>query len=183
MIPTMRWVSRAQPVSVHDGDTLTVRYDRWFDQYQQPMALRLLDVWAPEVTGTERVAGEMARAYVESWISQALGPKWPLLVETFERRDKVLKTFDRFVARVWRVIDERELGPDIVAAGFATATRAVPALAPEEDETVVMTEEKPFPPTPPAPPPDSVPPPIEKPWPTPEPAPDPTPPYEPPVKE
>ncbi|HXI15989.1 MAG TPA: hypothetical protein VNM48_06435 [Chloroflexota bacterium] len=123
MIPTMRWISRAQPLSVYDGDTLTVRYDRWFDQFQEPMALRLLDVWAPEITGDERAAGEAARTYVRSWIDQALGPRWPLLVETFALKDRPVKTFDRFVARVWRVIDDQCLNEDIVAAGFATAVR------------------------------------------------------------
>ncbi len=124
-IPAFRWLSRAQVIGVHDGDTITVRSDRGLDQFHDPMRLRLLDVWAPEVTGVERPAGLASRAYVEQWLAdaEAHGGKWPLLVETFVLRDRPLKTFDRFVAMVWRVSDGAHLNTDIVSAGFAQPFR------------------------------------------------------------
>jgi len=133
-IPLFRWLSRARVLDlegrdVYDGDTLTVALDPAFKDRPDArevklVRVRLLDVWAPEVTGAERARGAQAREYARMWLREAHdGREWPLVVETFQAARDDRKTFDRWVADVWRTVDGAHLNADIVRAGFATAVR------------------------------------------------------------
>jgi endonuclease YncB( thermonuclease family) len=120
MSDTGLWRYRAALRRVIDGDTLEVVLDLGFDLAFQRMALRLLDLNAPEITGPGKPAGLAAKAYAEQWCQAALDPRtpWPLLVETV-KGDQPDKYGGRWLARVYRQIDGRCLNIDLLAADFA----------------------------------------------------------------
>lgn len=119
LMPAVADVEHARLYRLHDGDTFKVELRRPHDEPDNidRRWLRLLDVWAPEIEGREKEAGIASLLYLGAWLMDAAkhpGP-WPLRVETFGRR-----SFDRWIAVVWRTVDGRCLNTDIVAAGYAT---------------------------------------------------------------
>jgi endonuclease YncB( thermonuclease family) len=97
-------------VDIHDGDTLTV--DVTFR-----VNVRLLDCWAPEVTGDERDSGLMSKAKLESLAASKAGL---LTVPLGDSLGKSL-TFGRVLARI--SVDGKDLSDSMVAAGAATKTK------------------------------------------------------------
>ena len=114
-IPKQLWVFQAQPIRVVDGDTLDVVIDSGF-RGTRTERLRLLGVNCPETRGPTQDLGREAATFTGLWIHQASAevPKWPLVIETRES-----DVFGRYLARVWRVSDGRELNEDLIANGFA----------------------------------------------------------------
>ena len=106
------WAYRARPLKVVDGDTLDVTVDAGFANYRTER-LRLLGVNAPEKRGPTHGAGLLAQGYVEEWLEDAEG-EWPLVIVTHKG-----DAFGRYLARVWRAFDGRELNADLLAAGYA----------------------------------------------------------------
>src|SRR5215213_485757 len=110
-------------IQIHDGDTLKVGFPVPRDDPDSIQArwLRLLNVWAPEVVGVERDAGIAALVWAAGWLRMAIdeGGAWPLRVRLTGAR-----SFDRWIANVWRVSDGDCLNDSIVEAGYATRTRA-----------------------------------------------------------
>lgn len=108
------WAYRAQLVKVIDGDTLDVVIDQGLHTHRTER-LRLLGVNTPEIKGATRPAGLAAAGYVTSWLGAvSYDDEWPLIVQT-HRGD----AFGRWLARVWRRSDGRELNADLLAAGHA----------------------------------------------------------------
>lgn len=116
MMPEFRWLWRARPVRVVDGDTVDVLIDRGF-RATQVERVRLLGVDTPEVVGVTKVAGLAARDYVRVWIFGEPLADWPLLLETFKPDGR--DAFGRWLCAVWRVSDRRNLNEDLIAAGHA----------------------------------------------------------------
>lgn len=73
------WDYRAQITNVHDGDTVTVLLDLGFDTRRVETALRLLDVWAPELS---QPGGLEVRAFVTGWLAARAAGTWPFVVTT-----------------------------------------------------------------------------------------------------
>lgn len=100
-----------QVVSVYDGDTLAV--DVTFR-----MNVRLLDCWAPEITGEERPQGLKSK---ERLTQLALGKKGTLTVPFGGNDLGDSFTFGRTLARL--VIDGQDVSQQMVLDGFATLTK------------------------------------------------------------
>lgn len=102
-------------VDVHDGDTVTVEITR-------RVRVRLLDCWAPEVTGAEKPQGIKSR---DALRAIALLKSATLYVPT-EGNDELgdVMTFDRVLGHVWLESDpSQSLSERQVRAGFATKTK------------------------------------------------------------
>lgn len=90
---------RAQVLSVHDGDTLTLLIDRGLDD-QTRMPIRLKDVRAPELG---QLGGPETQVFTAAWASVHDDlSEWPFLLETFRtpRSDVDVRTFERWVGVV-----------------------------------------------------------------------------------
>ena len=119
IMPDVLWVYRARVERVIDGDTLDVLCDAGFRNYRTER-VRLLGVNTPELKGATRPAGLAAAGYVTSWLGLVpADQEWPLIVQT-ARGD----AFGRWLARVWRRSDGRELNADLLAAGHAVVFMA-----------------------------------------------------------
>lgn len=99
------WEYRARVESVHDGDTLTLLIDTGFGGRQEE-AIRLLNVFAPEL---DEVGGPEVHMFVLAWLSrheQASERRWPFMVRTeVTRTDEPnqKRTFTRYVGTVWDI--------------------------------------------------------------------------------
>lgn len=111
------WAYRARWERVIDGDTLDVTIDQGLHTHRTER-IRLLGVNTPETKGATKMAGRLATIYVEDWLAEA-DDEWPLIVQT-ARGD----AFGRWLARVWRRSDGRELSADLLAAGHAVVFMA-----------------------------------------------------------
>lgn len=114
---THAWPAAPQPgiclpitiTEVHDGDTLTA-------EIKIKVSCRLLDCWAPEVTGTEKPKGIIARDKLREI---AHGKRGVLLVPTTENFGTSI-TFGRVLGHVWLTGDPKSLSQRMVEAGMAT---------------------------------------------------------------
>lgn len=113
MTPEHRWVFPAKALRVIDGDTLELLVDVGFRMRWQGR-LRVLNVDTPEMRGSEREAGEVARAFVFDWLTSVVG-EWPLLVQVERKPD----SFGRALGHIWRRCDGASLAEDLLAAGMA----------------------------------------------------------------
>lgn len=106
---------RARVTKEHDGDSLWVLCDVGFETRCEP-ELRLLDVHAPELGPLALPRGQRGgpetREYVNGWLagaeSAATGARWYLWVETVltrTREPSERRTFTRWLATVWRIVD------------------------------------------------------------------------------
>jgi endonuclease YncB( thermonuclease family) len=95
------WEWPAVVQDVHDGDTITVRIDRGFDDRKEDMKLRLEGVYAPEL---HQPGGPETRQFVIDWVKAASisAQVFPLVVTTVRLKNgkRERKTLERYVARV-----------------------------------------------------------------------------------
>lgn len=113
-MPPQLWVYRSRVVRVVDGDTVDIEIDAGFRSHRIER-IRLLGVNAPEVKGISRLDGDAATAYVRAWLSSDGSPDaWPLRIQT-EKSD----SFGRYLGRLWRISDGRELNADLLDSGHA----------------------------------------------------------------
>lgn len=101
-----RWLFRARlpagvdvPDPVHDGDTITLLFDRGLDGSKTDVPLRLREVFAPEL---HDVGGEECRDQALQWIVQRSRDRWPFVVETYRTNTDLHSkvTLARYVADV-----------------------------------------------------------------------------------
>lgn len=111
------FVFRARPRRAVDGDTIEVLADLGFD-ISVVIRVRIADVDTPEIfrpkSAAGLVAGRAAKDFTQEWLDAAGVDGWPLLLLTRKGR-----SFNRYVADVWRLADGSELGSDLLAAGHA----------------------------------------------------------------
>jgi endonuclease YncB( thermonuclease family) len=126
-MPALSWQYHAKPVRAVDGDTVVLQFDLGFRVLAE-LRVRLYGVNAPEKHGGTLEDGEAAMAFTEAWLEEAVAKSrrsWPLVVFTAHHPlqhsvDEVMETsFDRFIARIWRVSDERCLNDDLLGSGNA----------------------------------------------------------------
>lgn len=126
MIPDDRHVRAADWSDLYDGDTVTVTLDIWRDVTIKLRA-RLLGVDTPELRGPtalEKAAAYETKQFVDSWLTMSGDEEWPLTVRSVKMSRGKASTGDygkygRLLIRVWRNIDGRELGSDLLEAGLA----------------------------------------------------------------
>lgn len=113
--PPLGLTARAAVVRVVDGDTLDV-------MLMLPVRVRLLDCWAPEITGVQKPQGIVAKEQLEKMAP--VGSRVRVQVPTAEA-DALgdVLTFGRVLGHVWRDGDESSLSELMVAAGMATETK------------------------------------------------------------
>lgn len=111
-----RWLWRARLIYIVDADTFDLELDRGFNKERSIHRFRLYEVDAPERYSD---AGQQATSYIIAWFTFAYsgGGNWPLQVETYKPAILPDGSFGRWQARVWRRIDEAELGADLVEGG------------------------------------------------------------------
>lgn len=99
----------ATVLRVRDGDTIEVDIDLGLYAHLRA-ALRLKDVDAPELVGSGREAGLLAKAHLESMIP--IGDV--VRVQTYRRpnAERYVQTFDRFVADVW-ILDDTHVNEEM----------------------------------------------------------------------
>lgn len=126
MIPALLWTYRARGERVIDGDTVALVVDAGFGIFKgrTDNHFRIKGVNCPEVHGDTREAGLAAASYTAAWLTAACAAPgdWPLIIQT-ERlsSDQEARTFERWVADIWRVIDGANLADDLLAFGHAVA--------------------------------------------------------------
>lgn len=113
------WAYRARVERVVDGDTLQIVIDQGLNTHRAER-IRLLGVNTPEMRGPSRPAGLAAAGYVTSWLGLVpADDEWPLIVQTAKG-----DAFGRWLARVWRRHDGRELNADLIESGHAVVFMA-----------------------------------------------------------
>mgnify|MGYP001590396595 CR=1 FL=1 len=114
-LPTPQLVLPASVVSIHDGDTCTV-------DVVLRMNLRLLDCWAPEVTGKQKPEGLRSKKRLEEL---ALGKEGMLIVPLFPDLGKAT-SMSRILGRL--NIDGNDISETMVREKFATKTKVKGSL-------------------------------------------------------
>lgn len=131
MIPEKLWVYRARPQRVIDGDTVALEIDLGFgiSKASGDNHIRVRGVNCPEVHGQTTAAGLAASSFTRVWtataddISSRRGEDWPLIIQTEQLEGAETRTFERWVADIWRVSDGHSLADDLLAAGHAVVMK------------------------------------------------------------
>lgn len=85
----------ARIVSIHDGDTVTV-------EFRAQANIRLLDCWAPEIIGEEKLEGLKSKKFLESLIF----PEDDIIVEIpFDGKISNSLTLTRILGKIYKDID------------------------------------------------------------------------------
>jgi endonuclease YncB( thermonuclease family) len=116
--PSLGLTARAIVDRVIDGDTLDVLIT-------VPVRVRMIDCWAPETRGDEKLEGEASKLLLEQMAT--VGSK--VLVNIPTTHVDALAgvfTFGRVLGEVWRQGDDESLSVMMVAAGAATKEKAKP---------------------------------------------------------
>ena len=97
---------------IHDGDTIKVKVTKEY-------SVRLIDCWAPEITGKEKDQGLKSKAGLESMIS--VGDN--VIVEIPTENNQPQTTLGRVLANVYKDIDNDgehdNISMEMVKRGFA----------------------------------------------------------------
>ncbi|MEM6692824.1 MAG: hypothetical protein AAF664_25575 [Planctomycetota bacterium] len=97
---------------VIDGDTVEVTLTR-------RVKVRLVDCWAPEVRGDEKVAGEESRLFPMKLLPEGQPVKVDIDTNGAHGLSDVM-TFDRVLAEMWVEGDDSSISDQMVEAGYAT---------------------------------------------------------------
>lgn len=108
-----RLTTPARIVSIHDGDTVTV-------ELRVQTNIRLLDCWAPEITGVEKPKGLKSKEFLETLVH----PGDEVVVDIpFQENFSKSLTLSRILARIYRDVDDNGSKEDVselmVKNGFA----------------------------------------------------------------
>jgi len=103
---------RALVTKVYDGDTITVDIDLGFGTWQKGQKIRLYGIDTPEVRGTERAAGLVARDWLRKAILDTV-----IVIKT--HKDKKGK-FGRWLGDIYlNQHDDKSLNAIMVEQGLA----------------------------------------------------------------
>lgn len=99
--------------NIHDGDTVSI-------QFTKEYPIRLLNCWAPEITGKEKVEGLKAKEYLQSILKP--GDKVIVQIPTTEKfQDSI--SLGRILGRIWKDVDNDgeldNISEIMVSSGFA----------------------------------------------------------------
>lgn len=87
------WDKRAEVLSVHDGDTLTLKIDQGYGDEKTLENARLLGVWAPEL---KEPGGPETRQFILDWLARYNNTVVAISART-PRSDKDQSTLGRYV--------------------------------------------------------------------------------------
>lgn len=108
------WDKRAQFVSNHDGDTVTMILDQGFYETKQ-IDVRLLGVFAPELN---QPGGTECRDFVRRWFMGRISnvKNWDFVVITARMKvaDAEQKSFDRYIGTITSIDGTENLNADII---------------------------------------------------------------------
>lgn len=97
---------------VHDGDTIKVKVTKEY-------SVRLIDCWAPEITGKEKDQGLKSKAALESMLK--IGDE--IVVEIPTENNQPKTTLGRTLAKVYKDVDndgnDDNISVEMVKRGFA----------------------------------------------------------------
>lgn len=104
---------RAQVVSVYDGDTVRADIDLGLSIFVRDEPLRLSRINAPEIRGSERPAGLLARDY----LARRIQGREVLLQTEKDNKEK----YGRYLAEIWLPEDGGyvNINDELVARGLA----------------------------------------------------------------
>lgn len=122
-MPAHLWTYRGRPLRVIDGDTISISVDLGFgiSKASADNHFRIQGVNCPELHGATREAGLAAALFTKDWLADAAGD-WPLVIQTQRLKSGEARTFERWVAAVWRAIDGASLADALIASGHAVAS-------------------------------------------------------------
>lgn len=100
---------RAQVVGVYDGDTITADIDLGLGVWLKGVKLRLLGLNTPEVRGSDRGSGIVAR----DWLRRQVQDQSVIIQTQKDDREK----YGRLLAIVW--LGERNLNKELLDLGLA----------------------------------------------------------------
>ena len=100
---------KAYVTDVHDGDSITVDIDLGFKMTMNHTKLRLANIDAPEIRGSERPAGLISR----DWLRDKILNKWVTLNTVKDRTGK----YGRYLAYVY--LDGENLNDTMLDEGLA----------------------------------------------------------------
>lgn len=105
-------VENAIVSGIHDGDTIKVKVTREY-------SVRLIDCWAPEITGKEKDHGLKSKAALESMLK--IGDE--IVVEIPTENNQPKTTLGRTLAKVYKDVDndgnDDNISVEMVKRGFA----------------------------------------------------------------
>lgn len=113
-MPEPGWSVRCRVVEVYDGDTVVV-------QWSYRMRVRLLDCWAPEIRTSDEAEKRAGLAAKEELVKLAEGKDAVLWVPVDQVDLGKSTTLGRYLGRVY--VDGKDVGKQMVEAGYATATK------------------------------------------------------------
>lgn len=97
---------------IHDGDTIKVKVTKEY-------SVRLIDCWAPEITGKEKDQGLKSKAALESMLK--IGDQ--IVVEIPTENNQPKTTLGRTLAKVYKDVDndgnDDNISVEMVKRGFA----------------------------------------------------------------
>lgn len=113
--PSLGLTARAVVARVVDGDTVDV-------YLTLPVRMRLLDCWAPETHGIDRIAGERAKEFLEKLLPQGAPVEVHVPTGDADALGSVL-TFGRVLGHIYRPNEQETVSELMVGAGLATEAK------------------------------------------------------------
>lgn len=113
--PPLGLTARATVDRVLDGDTIDV-------SLRLPLRIRLLDCWAPEITGRQKIFGEAAKAALVAMLPEGTQIVVNVPSGDADKLGDVL-TFGRALGHVWSDPAGPSVSELMVGAGYATEVK------------------------------------------------------------
>lgn len=118
----VNWTFPCKVLRIVDADTVDVLIDVGFHATRVERIRLMLPsggyVNAPEIRGSERLAGLASTKFVTDWVASNGGGDWPFLITT-QKTD----VFGRYLGDLRRKSDMTSLAEALVAAGLATTEK------------------------------------------------------------
>ena len=111
IIPQTGWSIKGKVTDVHDGDTVTVSFSKM-------MKVRLIDCWAPEVTGIQKAIGLQARDNMKNLV---LDKEVTVFIPEDQSDIGKSTSISRFLGHIW--VGDTNIAAKQVSDGFACKTK------------------------------------------------------------